>query len=914
MADLAVLNIVVNSGNLGTVNRLLQQLSGASVNAAGGVGRLNRSFFSNTALVNGASQAYRGLFGLVAQTAGAVTLLGTALASLKLAAEFEQQTVAIQTLVGNVDRANQMLMELQDLAINTPLQFRGLTEVAKNMLALGFKTETVLPTMKALSNIVAAMGGTEQNMERIIVQLSQMSLKGRVATQDMRILAENGVNSFGYLRDAVGGTFGELFKLIERGRLDGGEAMKVIIAGINNDPKFKNLAKIMQESLRGTFNKVVEQITFALRDIGTEAAKAFDLKGALNKFYSGIVPVRLVLTDLIRLLAGLPPRLEASKRLFERLAPILQIVGTFLKIIIAIKVATFLLGIGGALLSTTVRFIAFAGVLNTGAKYLLNFKTIILGLPAAIKGAVVAFYPLIAVLAILSAAVLGFTLGSYLYDEFKIVQQAGALMVSAFQTMLSTIKFAFAAAKAGIIFIWESLWENMKSIVRKGLETLSAPLGVLDALIAYNTGLNSNLATLAKAATIGLGAGATGDPYLALGKSLDDAGNKFLEERALNLSVLATTMGNIAVEFAGKATKHGLENHLTGKSYWESVKAQFSGNFPDVLKLVKEQFGELSAVVSAEYAAFIKELDKPRGLRGVMANAVGGPMFVKMVDELQQASKEEQERAALAPDLSKLVRPKNEDSSINNIERRLQNLRTEIQLAGKSREAQERTLELYSFQDDALEAYGDDLIKVTQLTDEYAASLDKLNQLKKLEEIAFRVGDAFSDAFTDIIFSAKSATEAIGEFIKAVLKMVFQQAVAQPVASAVSTGIFGFLSRFGVGLFGGSAPTGSYRSPNVGFAAGQAVIDNAINLRPAVPFANGGVFSRSTAFPIGVMGERGPEAIMPLKRGANGRLGVEMNGGSSNNVVMNVYTKDADSFRRSKSQITGDLSRAVRKR
>lgn len=49
-------------------------------------------------------------------------------------------------------------------------------------------------------------------------------------------------------------------------------------------------------------------------------------------------------------------------------------------------------------------------------------------------------------------------------------------------------------------------------------------------------------------------------------------------------------------------------------------------------------------------------------------------------------------------------------------------------------------------------------------------------------------------------------------------------------------------------------------------------------------FANGGVVNRATGFgmsggKMGVMGEAGPEAIMPLKRGSDGKLGVAMSGG-----------------------------------
>ena len=59
-----------------------------------------------------------------------------------------------------------------------------------------------------------------------------------------------------------------------------------------------------------------------------------------------------------------------------------------------------------------------------------------------------------------------------------------------------------------------------------------------------------------------------------------------------------------------------------------------------------------------------------------------------------------------------------------------------------------------------------------------------------------------------------------------------------------------------------------------------------------VPFARGGIVNKPTLFPMangaGLMGEAGPEAIMPLRRGPSGRLGVEAAGGGAGNVVVNV--------------------------
>ena len=81
------------------------------------------------------------------------------------------------------------------------------------------------------------------------------------------------------------------------------------------------------------------------------------------------------------------------------------------------------------------------------------------------------------------------------------------------------------------------------------------------------------------------------------------------------------------------------------------------------------------------------------------------------------------------------------------------------------------------------------------------------------------------------------------------------------------------------------------------------------------PFANGGVVSGPVSFPMrggtGLMGEAGPEAIMPLSRGPDGRLGVRAQGGGGVSVVMNIQTPDAEGFRRSQGQIAAQLGRVI---
>jgi phage-related minor tail protein len=82
-----------------------------------------------------------------------------------------------------------------------------------------------------------------------------------------------------------------------------------------------------------------------------------------------------------------------------------------------------------------------------------------------------------------------------------------------------------------------------------------------------------------------------------------------------------------------------------------------------------------------------------------------------------------------------------------------------------------------------------------------------------------------------------------------------------------------------------------------------------------MPFAKGGVVASPTRFPMrggqGIMGEAGPEAIMPLARGPDGRLGVQAGGGRPVTVVMNITTPDVQGFQRSQTQVAAQVGRAL---
>lgn len=77
-------------------------------------------------------------------------------------------------------------------------------------------------------------------------------------------------------------------------------------------------------------------------------------------------------------------------------------------------------------------------------------------------------------------------------------------------------------------------------------------------------------------------------------------------------------------------------------------------------------------------------------------------------------------------------------------------------------------------------------------------------------------------------------------------------------------------------------------------------------------YANGGVFDQPTMFQhaggLGVLGEAGPEAVMPLQRDSNGRLGVKaQGGGGGGDVIINM----TNNFVGDKQQSSGSSNAQV---
>lgn len=149
-------------------------------------------------------------------------------------------------------------------------------------------------------------------------------------------------------------------------------------------------------------------------------------------------------------------------------------------------------------------------------------------------------------------------------------------------------------------------------------------------------------------------------------------------------------------------------------------------------------------------------------------------------------------------------------------------------------------------------------------------------------------------AFDGLVFDGTTLSDTLDTLGRSMMNTVYSAAI-RPITNQVGGLIAGGVSTLVEGL--------------LPFADGGSFSQGRV-----MPFASGGIVNGPTMFPMrggmGLMGEAGPEAIMPLARGPDGKLGVRGSGGTTN-VVINVSTPDAQSFQRSQGQIAAQVNRTL---
>lgn len=200
--------------------------------------------------------------------------------------------------------------------------------------------------------------------------------------------------------------------------------------------------------------------------------------------------------------------------------------------------------------------------------------------------------------------------------------------------------------------------------------------------------------------------------------------------------------------------------------------------------------------------------------------------------------------------------------------------------------------------DGGIDRLDDDLAQGARMAAAFEGELSRLRQSmaytsREVGSLTLGLESGLRRAFDGLIFDGAKLSDALKGVGRALMDSVYAIAM-RPVEGAIAGGLAGLVTRA--------------MTP---FAAGGAFQQGRVSS------VGGDMVGQATGFPmrggIGLLGEAGAEAIMPLRRGADGRLGVAAagGGGRSVNVTFNISTPDVAGFQRSQSQIAAQMSRLL---
>lgn len=210
------------------------------------------------------------------------------------------------------------------------------------------------------------------------------------------------------------------------------------------------------------------------------------------------------------------------------------------------------------------------------------------------------------------------------------------------------------------------------------------------------------------------------------------------------------------------------------------------------------------------------------------------------------------------------------------------------------------------------------------------AEVEALHKEVVVKQVAHGTAEAFGSAFKDIILGTKGVTEAVDDMYKSIAEQTLQALAIDPIQDFLEQFLQNLIKQI-AGIFAGGngITSGAWDMDHTPAAEAMGnVYDSGQVTRT---FSAGAGFDRSQVFNtpttfqtrtgLGELGEAGPEVIMPVERGTNGKMGVALTRDESeqqpqqvyapriNNFHQKIYANNPNEFRSTKRQQAETLRR-----
>lgn len=808
-------------------------------------------------------------------------LLGAGAASIKAAAQMRQYEIAFQTMLKSADEGTQMLRDLQKFAAETPFDVPGVVSAGQQLMAFGFKAKEVIPMLTSLGDAAAGLGQGTAGVSRLAYALGQMQTSGKLNAQDMMQLTSAGISAWDMLADAAGVSIAEIKDMTSKGMVDSKEAVKVIVAGMNEE--FGGMMAKTSTEVSGLLANIEETAGTTSAVIGQYMINAFNIKGILQTASGALGDFQTKLQnaansgesfrDVIK--DCIPPELIAAA------GALAAVIGSVLVLALgaaAAAVSTFL-GLSAAAIATIAAVGAAVAWLAT---YWDDLVGAILQIPGAITACGAAAVSLVT--SILSAIV------GLFGDMWAEVTGAQDNWLSSFAGMLSRASSAVVEFANNAIAWFDAVF-NAKSRAIAG----PAPEGVgLSEEEKARRKSGRDIQAYIEETGSGSGAGIGGGGGSVGGSSFASAKNEKLEaaqrEDRIQEARMKVQNDRIREQLKNEEKLRQTQLQIAKKYGTDQQKLSIALAETEYTKkqdLQRENMSFQEQMLAQENA--IKEAK----LKGVDQDELD------LLEEKKQLLADNHELALKTINAQAAASAKALNADYDNDQLKWQ---TSYNTAGSTVDRMNMDNERY--QKDATSAvyadesmtYEERLAALDAINQKYEDQKAKINTINSLQQYGNSLAKDFASGISDWITGTKSFGDVMRSVLESLIQKLIQAAMYALIIASVTGGSFKatFFKAFGNGFAtGGSVDgpgTGTSDSIPAMLSNGEYVLNAQAVDRLGVPFLNGLNTGRLRGFASGGLVGSGVVAGYKAERGSNGGQG------QSVNLSMHVSAMDASSF------------------
>ena len=214
---------------------------------------------------NGIAISWKKALAVIGGT-GVLKALGAEM--IRVRGEFQAADTAIETLLGNKEKANALMSQVREFAKISPLEFSDVTAATQMMLGFNIEAEKVPRYLQAIGDV--SMGNT-QKFNSMTLAFSQMSAAGKLMGQDLNQMINAGFNPLQIMSEKTGKSIATLKDEMSKGAISAEMVQQAFIDATSAGGRFYQMSENASKEINGQLSMMQDALDSVFNELGTKS-------------------------------------------------------------------------------------------------------------------------------------------------------------------------------------------------------------------------------------------------------------------------------------------------------------------------------------------------------------------------------------------------------------------------------------------------------------------------------------------------------------------------------------------------------------------------------------------------------------------------------------------------------------------